>query len=460
MRKVNLRSRQLRHFNSGAHRNSYFSRLKQLLKNPFTSKTEDYFSIEHTDSRYDGYSLPRPAKSGKGLFKWTNLNKYFTHAGIIAVAGFTILSNTCFGGYCDNYLAKQNMAMASTHSLDSNLIEIDLDDADQSTPVINSQKINQIASAVNPYTAAEDKKKELAQVLQAKNDQSESDLPLIQDSYLEKTNTPVTNISNAPRKHVISHLVKAGESLSSIADKYQISTNTIRWSNGMDNSGILIEGQELYIMPIDGIYYTIQDGDSLSSISEKYKSNLDEIRNWNNFASEDLKLGQKIILPGGQVPPPPKPVVPIYTAPESTDNYYQSNANYDSSPLAGSGQFGWPTSGMAISQYFGSTSFNPWHTGLDLDSRSGWDIFASDSGTVTYAGYGWGGGYGNHIIIDHGNGYQTLYGHLSALDVNVGDTVGKGQRIGTMGSTGWSTGPHLHFEIRYNGSFMNPLNYL
>ncbi len=79
---------------------------------------------------------------------------------------------------------------------------------------------------------------------------------------------------------------------------------------------------------------------------------------------------------------------------------------------------------------------------------------------MTKAAYGWGGGYGNHVIVDHGNGYQTLYGHLSSLDVSQGQYVSKGQRLGTMGSTGWSTGPHLHFEIRYGGSYLNPLNYL
>jgi len=227
----------------------------------------------------------------------------------------------------------------------------------------------------------------------------------------------------------------------------------------MDDSGIIKVGQEMYIMPIDGIYYPMQDGDTIDSIATKYKSDAGAIREWNtDLDLNSLPVGQKVFLPGGEVPPPPKPQ-PVTTY---NNSYTYTNDVSYTAPAGdgGSGTFGWPTSGLAISQYFGSTSFNPWHTGLDLDSRSGWDIWAADGGTVTTATWGWGGGYGNHIIVDHGNGYQTLYGHLSQLDVSAGDYVSKGQRLGTMGSTGWSTGPHLHFEVRYNGSFLNPLNFL
>ena len=136
----------------------------------------------------------------------------------------------------------------------------------------------------------------------------------------------------------------------------------------------------------------------------------------------------------------------------------------------GSGQFGWPERGV-ITQLFGCTDFlaepyNPncptrhWHTGLDIATDYGTPIGAADSGVVSYANWGWGGGYGNFIVINHGNGYATLYAHLSAIYVSAGQPVRRGQTIGAEGSTGFSTGPHLHFEIRYNGAYQNPLSYL
>ncbi len=463
MRKVNQRSRLLRHYNTGAQSTSYFSQVKSFFSQLISPQKNRDFSVIHTQNSYDDQSQIFSASNSrlKQPISLNNLKKYLTHAGIVAVAGFTILTNSCFGPTCNKTLNPGSYALANSNQ--SDLIEINLEDGQAKNNLVTQKDIAQIASTVANYTASDEKKNQINQAIQAQADDKKSDLALIQNSYLEKTNTPVTEVSDTPRKNIIIHLVKSDETLWSIADKYKISTDTIKWSNGMDDSGTLLEGQEIYIMPMNGIYYTVQDGDSLSSISEKYESNLDDILAWNNLDG-DLSIGQKLILPGGTVPPPPAPVVttPSYSdsSSNSDNSYYQSQSDPGATPLVGSGQFGWPTSGMFISQYFGATSFNPWHTGLDLDSRSGWDIFASDSGTISTASYGWGGGYGNHIIIDHGNGYQTLYGHLSALDVSVGEYVSQGQRIGTMGSTGWSTGPHLHFEIRYNGSFLNPLNYL
>jgi len=461
MRKVNQRSRRLRHLNSGTKRESYFSQIKSLLSFFSRSKSPSNFSIEHQDNRYDEYGLAYSKPDRKNIFGYANLKKYLTHIGIVAVCGFTIFSNTCFG---DSNYTQTMTAMASSNK-NSDLVEIDANSDSSASQLVTDSQINQVASTINTYNKADSKKAQIDQAIKQNEDSDSQDMAIIQDAYLDKTNSPITQgSSDITRKHVITHLVKEDETLWSIADKYGLSTDTIKWSNGMDDSGTVIPGQGLYILPMDGIYYTVQDGDTLSSISEKYKSDQSEIEKWNDFSSEGLSLGRKIILPGGTVPPPPKPVVTAPTTDNSSssysNSYYSPEPDYGASSAGGSGQFSWPTSGIFISQYFGATDFNPWHTGIDLDSRSGWDIFASDGGTVVLAEWGWGGGYGNHIIIDHGNGYQTLYGHLSNLDVSVGQTVSKGQRIGTMGSTGWSTGPHLHFEIRYNGTFLNPLNFL
>lgn len=447
MRKVNQRSRQLRHHNSGTTQRGLINRIKSLL-----SFKPNRFSINHQETSYEGYSLPKPTRAS--LFSYQNLRKYATHGGIITVGVFTILANTCLGGDCNDIYSRTRFVQASQ----KDLIEVDMNEVDGALLATNTKQMDKVANALSDYTSLEDKKAQIDQALLDKEGESQN-LALIQDSFLEKKNNPITNISDAPRKNVIVHIVKDDETLWTIADKYELSTDTIEWSNGMNDSGIVIPGQELFITPIDGIYYQIQDGDTISSISEKYKSDLDAIYEWNDDIDDGVVLGQRVFLPGGEVPPPPKPVAPVNNT-YNNNSSYVPQPTYNSGPVSGTGQFGWPTSGMTITQYFGTTSFNPWHTGIDIDSRSGWDIWASDGGTVVTATYGWGGGYGNHIIIDHGNGYQTLYGHLSSLDVSVGQYVSQGQRLGTMGSTGWSTGPHLHFEIRYGGSYLNPLNYL
>ncbi len=151
----------------------------------------------------------------------------------------------------------------------------------------------------------------------------------------------------------------------------------------------------------------------------------------------------------------------------------QLQAQYDGEARAaggGSGRFAWPERGP-ITQPFGCTDllgepYDPscpsrhFHTGIDIGADYGTSVDAADSGVVSYVNQGWGGGYGNFVLLNHGNGYATLYAHLSAIWVGTGQAVHRGQGIGAEGSTGYSTGPHLHFEIRLNGAYQNPLSYL
>lgn len=196
------------------------------------------------------------------------------------------------------------------------------------------------------------------------------------------------------------------------------------------------------------IAYKVESGDTLSKIGWKYGLTIATIKAINGLSSDNIRLGQELKLP-------PSDLSPSYLA-----SLQAKRVAGASSKKAFTGTFGRPTSGWNLSQYFGHTSFENWHTGIDLTSRSGTNIYASASGTVAKVGRGWGGGYGNHIVINHGNGFSTLYGHLSQIRVNSGQWVNQGQLIGIMGSTGWSTGTHLHFEIRVNGVAKNPLDYL
>ncbi|MEI6040466.1 MAG: LysM peptidoglycan-binding domain-containing M23 family metallopeptidase [Candidatus Berkelbacteria bacterium] len=192
------------------------------------------------------------------------------------------------------------------------------------------------------------------------------------------------------------------------------------------------------------IAYIVKPGDTISSIGWEYGLKIATIKNENGLTSDNIKLGQKLMLPPQDV---------------SANTLATLKKVSNTVKTAFKGTFGRPVRGWDMSQVFGHTNFEKYHTGIDLTSRSGTTILASASGTVTLY-RGWGGGYGNHIVINHGNGYSTLYGHMSAFTVSNGQYVNQGQQIGIMGSTGWSTGTHLHFEIRKNNSPQNPLNYL
>ena len=255
-------------------------------------------------------------------------------------------------------------------------------------------------------------------------------------------NSLATVLSEKPRDKVENHVVAGGETLASIAKRYQIDVDSIKWANDMKTDTIK-PGQNLKIPPIIGVVHKVASGDNIYSIAKKYQVDAQEIVNYpfNDFADPDtfqLSTGQVLYVPRGVIEEQkPSGYSPRFTA---------------RAGIKGTSSFIWPTSGII------TTYPIYYHMALDIANNSLPAILASDSGTVTYAGcISW--GYGCHIIIDHGNGYQTLYAHLSELWVSGGDGVSKGQSIGRMGSTGRSTGPHLHFEIR-SGGLLNPLSFL
>lgn len=273
-----------------------------------------------------------------------------------------------------------------------------------------------------------------------------------QEGAIIKPGIASTTLGNRPRDTVAYHVVKEGETVSEIAELYGVSTNTLLWENRLGARDFIKSGDILTILPTTGVSHQVKSGDTLDKIASRYGTTVDEIVEYNELPSAEAIAADDILLiPGGEPPPPPAPA-PTSTTRFSyiTDIFSPSNA--PDSSATGSGSFGWPTPGRKINQYYG------WrHTGLDIDTASS-PIYASDSGRVTAVG--WSGGYGNRITIDHGNGYTTLYGHLSAFHVRVGDSVSRGQVIGTSGCTGWCTGDHLHFEIRIGGDRKNPLSYL
>ena len=261
---------------------------------------------------------------------------------------------------------------------------------------------------------------------------------------LYKAAVPRTTIPERPRQEIITYKVQPGDTLYGIGQKFGISGETVMWANEQENNPDLLSiGQELVILPISGAYHTVQSGDTLESVAAKYQVEPSAIT---EFAANELKppyvlrVGEKIVVPGGQKPYVPR-VVYAYQGPLPDD------------AARGTGIFGWPTSGTISQQFWGG------HRAIDIANATGTPVFAADSGFVAMLGWS-NSGYGNMIIVDHGNGFQTLYAHLDSFNVGQGQSVKRGQKIGAIGSTGRATGPHLHFEIQRGGVQRNPIGIL
>jgi murein DD-endopeptidase MepM/ murein hydrolase activator NlpD len=254
-----------------------------------------------------------------------------------------------------------------------------------------------------------------------------------------------TFASEGLRGEVVDYVVKPGDTLSSIAKMYGITVDTIIWANNLSVKTAIKTGQKLKIPPVTGIVHKVGRGETVYSIAKKYGVEPQEIVDFpfNSFANDEtfaLAIGQSLTVPNG-VMPEDKPVVP------------QSSSYAAVIQGAGSGNFIWPTSGRITQRY------SWYHPAVDIADKNGPAVTAADSGTVVsviYSRFG----YGNHLIIDHGNGFKTLYAHMNKIYVSAGNNVSQGQSIGQMGSTGRSTGTHLHFEIIQNGTKLNPLTLL
>lgn len=257
-----------------------------------------------------------------------------------------------------------------------------------------------------------------------------------------------TLISDKPRAEIVNYQVQPGDTASTIAEKFGISTDAIRWENNLASIEAIKPGQTLRILPVTGIAHKVSHGETIYSIAKKYDIGPQGIVDWpyNNFTNDEtfaLAVGQTLIVPDGVMPKaqPTQPREYLAQVPQA-------------GIVAGTGQFVWPAGGN-ISQ-----GFRWYHKGIDISNRGAPGIMAADGGTVVIAGWPSPWAYGNRVLIDHGNGFATLYAHLSQIYVSAGQRVSQGAVIGQMGTTGRSTGIHLHFEIRKAGVAVNPLSYL
>lgn len=279
------------------------------------------------------------------------------------------------------------------------------------------------------------------------------------DDTISREPVPHTTFPDRPRAEVITHTVQQDETLWTIAAQYNLAPETVAWSNReaiQDAPWLIRPGLQLFILPVNGIYHTVREDDTPQSIAEAYGVDPSVLYNeWNDLEEGDaLEEGQLLVVPGGEdeeiawEPPQPAPSQPRY------------NYQYSASSAAAPNPNNWfilPTGSRLVSGWYFRDPRNPTHIGLDYKCHMGDPLYAADSGVVTIAG--WNGGYGILVELNHNNGFITRYGHFSQLAVGAGQAVRQGDLLGYCGSTGWSTGPHLHFEIRKNGVPQDPMAY-
>jgi len=278
--------------------------------------------------------------------------------------------------------------------------------------------------------------------------------------FIRRETTINTIIPSRPREEAVEYTVEKGDSVFGIAKKFNIKPETVLWANEdqlNDSPDMLSPGMVLKIPPVDGVYYQWKENDTLTSVADQFKAKVDDILNWPgnkmDLTNPEVKVDEWVMVPGGEREFRTW-IVPQIARDKSgvSKSVYGPGAcagNYDGA--YGTGWFAWPSASHVLS----GNDFWSGHLGIDIAAFTGDPVYASDSGVIVFAGWST-GGYGYMVMIDHGNGYQTVYGHLSAVGVSCGQSVYQGNYIGSAGSTGNSTGSHLHFEIRLWGQFINP----
>jgi murein DD-endopeptidase MepM/ murein hydrolase activator NlpD len=277
-----------------------------------------------------------------------------------------------------------------------------------------------------------------------------------------------TIIPDRPYQEVITYTVQRDDTLFGIADSFHVKPETILWGNFdtlQDNPHLLKPDQVLNILPVDGTYYRWKENDNLGAVAAffgvqpqailEYSGNEADLTALNG-PNAGLEPGRWIIIPGGKRALKDWGPPAITRKNAAAASYYgdgSCGAIYEGA--IGTGTFIWPTVTRSISGY----EYSSIHPAIDIAGATGNAVFASDSGVVVFSGWS-NFGYGYLVVIDHGNGYQTAYAHLSAINVGCGQSVFQGGAIGAVGNTGNSAGSHLHFELSYNGAKLSPVDNL
>jgi murein DD-endopeptidase MepM/ murein hydrolase activator NlpD len=269
-----------------------------------------------------------------------------------------------------------------------------------------------------------------------------------------------TIIPTRPRQDAQEYTVDTGDSVFAIAKAFGLEPESVLWANYSllnDNPDQLSPGMVLSIPPIDGVLYEWEEGDTLQGVADRFEAKLEDIIGWtgNKFdlTNPEVDISSLVMLPGGhrEFKQWIVPTIPRGRAGVSSSLYGSGTCTGGYEGAYGSGGFTWPADNHTLS----GNDYWSGHLAIDIAAGAGARVYAADSGVVVFAGPAL-GGYGNMIMIDHGNGYQTLYAHLSSVGVSCGQSVIQGGYVGSSGTSGYSTGAHLHFEVRYLGGFVNP----
>lgn len=255
-----------------------------------------------------------------------------------------------------------------------------------------------------------------------------------EDAFFAATLSPLTiETSRNDRRMVVSYTIESGDSLSTVAAEFGITTSSILWANKLSNPDLIQPGDMLTIPPVSGVLHTIKAGDTVSTIAKKYRADEERIIAFNGLPADGaLQAGDTVMVPDGVIIPPPPP-----PRPKSSSRY---TSNTPAQPSSGS--FLYPTTGRWV------RGVSRYHRGVDIANSCGTPVYAVDAGVVVRSdGVGWNGGFGKVIVTRHPNGVETLYAHGSALYVETGQSVNRGQTIMAMGTTGRSSGCHLHIEV-------------
>jgi len=372
-------------------------------------------------------------------------NKYAVHAAVIAIAAIASSANLA-----------ETQVRAETFGSQSMLYALVAEDDSSTVQVVSAAGLDGLSDLPSSYMDDS-----------AIDPSAHIDFVLEGDDYV--TTTVGGSVSSptlaegassvASRVAVETYDVQDGDTLGAIADRYGLNLSSVLWANGLTFRSTIRPGQTLTIPPVDGVIYKVKNGDTLSRIGSTYGVDSEQIIAFNKLASaDDLRIGDELVVPGGE---PPTPVVKPTTAPlSSLFSGNQTSGTSKWTPFVapkGSGDTGgswvWPSEWRVITQLYG------WkHTGLDVDCDYSIHSIAAADGVVIYSG--WRNGYGNTVELDHGDGVVTRYAHHSKNLVSPGEVVNAGEEIAVCGSTGRSTGTHLHFEVIVNGKFQNPLNYV
>lgn len=315
------------------------------------------------------------------------------------------------------------------------------------------------------------------------------------DGYIPKINPQTELADRTSTNGKLIHEVASGETISTIAEEYGLKTNTVLWENGLSSTSTLKIGQQLAIPPVDGISHVVDKSEDVKKIAMLYGVDANAVIKQNQLGADaKLTSGQLLFIPGAKPLPVDTTGSADRNAPSRAESFNRINStvrintalnpdaavtrgavrtksNIGSSQLVagsdiGSSSDATPVGGkLLIFPTIGKITqgFHAGHYAFDIADRAQPPIWSAADGIVVKASSGtWGGGYGNHVIIDHGNGLKTLYGHMEYLSVSEGDHVTRGQVIGKMGHTGnvrGVTGIHLHFEVIQNGVKKSPANF-